>query len=265
MRTLRLIALGVPLVGLVLSAPAQSVFVNETFESYADTAAMNVNWNGTGGGVGTLDPAFGNPGQSARHMSATTAGTTVNQWTGSSFSLIPTAALNILLRADIFNPSGTDGRETVGLRNAGGEILEMGHYNAAPVTQQYGVRFVSIYDNASWRPFTNSAGTVVTEVTTGTWDRFEALFTTTGATITLDIGNDGTIDGWVVAPVAHAIGAGLNDLRFGGPSGNSSTEAAWFDNIYLATVAVPEPSTLALAGLASLALMLRRRRTQTVI
>lgn len=260
MRNLSSHVLTVILTSLASAAVAQTVLVNENFDSYANTAAMNVNWNGTGAGIGTLDTAFGNPGQSARNGGTINAATSVNRWTGSAFSLIPSASLSILMRADIYNPGGTDGRETLGLRNASGELFELGHYNAAPVTQQYGVRFFGLYDNSGWRPFTNALGAVVNEVTTGTWDRYEALFTAGSATITLDIGADGIVDGWVVSPVAHAIAVGLNDLRFGGPSGVDSLEAAWFDNIYLATIAVPEPSTVTLLGLGALGLLSLRRR-----
>lgn len=234
-----------------LLVPALSqgqVIVNETFESYADTAAMDLNWDNAGTGLGVLVSTNGNLGNSAYHP-----GGAVNIWKGSTFSLAPSLTENIVLRADLFNIGTTDGRNTIGLR-VGSDIFEMGHYNSAPVLQQFGIRVNGIYSGggaSGYLAFDNVAET------TG-WNRFEAIFTTTGVTVTLDLGIDGTIDHTIVSSGAPGFTA-FNDLRFGGPSGVTSAEPAWFDNIYLAAVAVPEPSAAALLGLGLSGLIALRR------
>jgi hypothetical protein len=224
------------------------VIVNENFESYADTAAMDVNWDNLGTGLGVLVSTNGNLGNSAYHP-----GGAVNVWKGSTFSLTPSLTEKIVLRADIFNIGTTDGRNTVGLR-VGTDIFEMGHYNSSPVLQQFGIRVNSIYSGGGtggYLGFGNPAETLG-------WNRFEAVFTTTEVTVTLDLGIDGVVDYTLVSAGLPGFTA-FNDLRFGGPSANSSVEPAWFDNIYLAVEAVPEPSAAALLGIGLSSLIARRR------
>lgn len=244
---LRIVLLACTVVAPVVSR--SQVIVNENFESYADTTAMDVNWDNLATGVGVLVSTNGYTGNSAYHP-----GGVVNIWKGSTFSIAPSLTQKIVLRADIFNISGTDGRNTIGLRNASSDIFEMGHYNTAPVTQQFGIRVNSIYSNGgagAWLGFSNPTETLG-------WNRFEAIFTTTEVTVNLDLGIDGTIDYTIVSAGAPGFTA-FNDLRFGGPSGNSSTEAAWYDNIYLAVEAIPEPSAAAILGLGLSGLIAIRR------
>ncbi len=243
------VACGVAGLTLANSLQAQ-VIVNEDFESYADTAAMDAKWDNVGTGLGVLVNTNGFTGNSAYHP-----GGAVNQWKGSTFSIAPSATHNIVLRGDIFNVSGTDGRQTIGLR-VGTDIFEMGHYNAAPVLQQFGIRVNSIYSGGGtggYLGFDNATETLG-------WNRFEAVFTLTEVTVTLDLGIDGTIDHTIVSSGLPGFTA-FTDLRFGGPSGNTSAEPAWYDNIYLAVVPVPEPASGAMLGLGLAAFVgLRRMR-----
>jgi hypothetical protein len=128
----------------------------------------------------------------------------------------------------------------------------MGHYNT--VSSQYAVRLLSMYGQGGvWTFFpgvTRTAG----------WNRYEAVFTDASATITLDLGADGTIDSTLT--FSGAVPANpFVDLRFGGPSAVSSAAPAWFDNIMLKVVQVPEPSMASLF-LAGGLLLLRRFRRQ---
>ena len=241
-------------VGVVLHASISSgaVIVNETFDSYADTAAMQANWGNAG--VGTLDTTTGNGGNSAAH-----AGGTVNSWSGSSFSIMPSATESIILTADIFD-DGTSANErlTVGLRNAANPLFEMGHYNGT--TEHYHVRVLNMYGGENWTPI--STGLRGSSGQPAGWNRFTATFTASSLTVELDLGADGSIDGTFVSNGAPSANAFV-DLRFGGPSNLSSAGGgANFDNIRLETVAVPEPASGLLAAFGIVGgLAFRRRRS----
>lgn len=236
----------VPLLACTLCVEAHAqIIVNETFESYSTTAQMQANWGSAGAGV--LVTTNGNPGNSAWHP-----GGAVNSWMGSSFSISPSALQTIVLAADIYDSNvGSAQRNTVGLRNGANPLFEMGHYNTAP--SQYAVRLLSMYgQGGAWSFFPN-----VTR--TAGWNRYQAVFTDTSATITLDIGADGTVDSTLT--FSGAVPANpFVDLRFGGPSAVSSAAPAWFDNIMLQVVQVPEPSVASLLLLGGVLLFRRFRR-----
>jgi len=247
----RIAALGVASSAMLSVASAQ-IIVNENFDSYADTAAMQVNWGATG--LGTLDAGFGNLGQSASHL-----GGTVNSWIGSAFSLTPSASQNIVLTADIYD-DGTSANEriTVGLRNGANPLFEMGHYNST--TEQYHVRVLSFAGNEGWVAL--APGLVTSSGQPAGWNRYEATFSLTGLTVTLDLGADGSIDG-TFSSLGVPSANPFTDLRFGGPSGlTSAGGGAWFDNIRLEAVqVVPEPGSLTL-GLVGLGLCAWFKRRQ---
>lgn len=225
--------------GIALSASAQ-VLIDETFD-YADTPAMLANWSG---GAATLDAGFGNFAPSAFHPSGT-----VNSWTG-SLSLDP-AVSPFVLRADIYD-DGTPGMQTVGFRQAGGAdpLFEMGHYDFQ--SGHYNARILFFGGNENWVSVHEAAGAVG-------WNRWEATFTATGVSLTLDIGIDGNIDATLVS-TGTAPNNPFASLRFGGPSNLSGGDGTFYDNISLEVI--PEPSTYAavFGGLALLGAFVYRRR-----
>lgn len=230
---------------MAFTASATITYVNETFESYANTAAMELNWSPAG--LGELVNTNGNPGQSAWHP-----GGAVDSWIGSSFSLLPNPSGAVVLKADIYDPGvGSLQRNTVGLRNGANPLFEMGHYNSSYT--HYAVRVVSMYGSPNWVYFPDV-------VRTAGWHHYEATFTATSVTITLDIDLDGIADStlsYTGSPSANPF----VDLRFGGPSANTSGGAMLVDNIVLSQV--PEPSVAMLGLLGGLGLLgwINRRRT----
>ena len=150
----------------VLVAPswAQTVIVNENFDSYADTTAMQAVWTpdlGQGNQVqpgpygilvpdtgAGLTPPYDNPpdlqGNGVNILSG------INEYnpgqTGpgpyppptAMANLVPTATLNVRLTADIFDDVGVGRRAGVGIRNdtvprgfgvVGSNFVELGYYN----------------------------------------------------------------------------------------------------------------------------------------
>lgn len=226
--------------GASLTGTAQ-VIVNETFDTYADTAAMQANWGAAG--AGSLETGIGNPGQSARHP-----GGVVNTWIGSSFSLTPTASEWFRLSADIFDDgTSANKRMTVGLRNGANPLFEMGMYNSPAY---YAVRVLSFSGSPNWVAFP-AQGDFVNAPVEG-WHRFTAEFYVDRITISLDLHSDGNVD--VVYTSFGAPSANpFNDLRFGGPSNLSSVGGgAWFDNIRLEVIPEPSSAALLLLGLGGL-------------
>ena len=216
---------------------------------------MQLNWGLFLGSApaGTLATAFGNGGQSAAHP-----GGTVNSWIGSTFALTPTATQNIVLTADLYDDATSQNeRLAVGLRNGANPLFEMGHYNAG---EHYYVRVLGMYGGENWAPID---ATLNTGGISAGWNRYQATFTLTDLTVTIDLGANGSIDGTFVSTGAPSANNFI-DLRFGGPSNLSSAGGGFnVDNISLSTVAVPEPSSLAaLAALGVFGLTQCRRKAK---
>lgn len=241
MRIRNLVAIGA-VSAMAFTASATITYVNETFESYADTAAMELNW--TPAGLGELVTTNGNPGQSAWHP-----GGQVDTWIGSSFSLLPNPSGAVVLKADIYDPGDTGlQRNTVGLRNGANPLFEMGHYNSSYT--QYAVRVLGMYGAPGWVFFPDV-------VRTAGWHHYEATFSATSVTITLDIDLDGIVDSTLSyngSPSANPF----VDLRFGGPSNLASGGAMLVDNIVLSQI--PEPSVAMLGLLGGLGMLWIARR-----
>ena len=241
----KLLALGI---AIAIAQPVMAtVIVSEDFEGYADTTAMQANWGNAG--LGTLDNGFGNPGQSASHP-----GGAVNIWQGSAFSLVPASGAAVVLTADIYDDGlSANERMTVGLRNGATPLFEMGHYNGT--SEHYHVRVLNMYGGDNWVPI--SAGLKDSSGQPAGWNRYQAIFTESSLTVTIDLGADGSIDGTFVSAGAPSDTPFI-DLRFGGPSNLSSAGGgASFDNISLEVI--PEPATLSLLALGGIAALRRRR------
>ena len=239
--------------GLCIAPLTAAVVFEDNFESYANTAAFQAVWGAVG--VGTLDNAAGNPGQSAAH-----AGGTDNTVGFTAFS--PTATEHLRLTGQIFDDGTPGKRMSIGLRNDNSSnIIEMGFYNAPVHFASRVVLFQSGNPAApGWVAFANNAAPpVVFSAPVVGWHTFSVEISNNTVDFSLDIGSDGTIDS-TQSYGAVAFGAGFNQLRIGGPSGVSSAGPAKFDNLRLETIAVPEPTSAGVCALLGGLFMIRRRR-----
>lgn len=154
---------------LLAAAPAiaDTVIVNENFDSYADTNAFLAQWGATvGNGSAAADPAElqagiltddplstfdfpGLQGKAVDHIGAAVGsgrtqvnqyGGVINQGNGQNplFTINPSATQSVFLSADIFESGGGNERMTVGLRHVGvagttvttTNLLDIGFYNS---------------------------------------------------------------------------------------------------------------------------------------
>jgi hypothetical protein len=279
-------------------APAKTIAF-EDFESYATTADLLQQWvpsnpsSPNGGLVDetytaflTLDDdaepigarAFPNGGQGAVHL-----GSSVFEFAGLTAGgapLVPTADRRLQLDADIFDVGAIPNkRMSVGLRSTTPEnLIEIGHYNSEPSgLAGRAVLFATgpspnyfFYDLPLSLDSPTDSDSVTTTADLGeAWHHHRVTIGPTGILYEIDLFRDGVdartglpgfdaSEFFDLAPTAN----GFNSLRFGGPSGVSSSGngfygGAIFDNIRLAWV--PEPSA-AVMGLVLLGAVIVRRR-----
>jgi hypothetical protein len=247
----------------VSTAADAAVIFSDNFESYADTAAMQAVWGSAG--VGTLDPTTGNPGKSIKFNVATTAAVTSNQHTITGTT--PSDANPITWEFDFLDDGIGNKRITGALRDVGGSgsgnqaFLEMGRFNSindpdtGATISGYGVRTAFIGGPSAASGWFDFAGNPAAKAG---WHHFKAVLGATSATFSLDLDNNGTIDGTRTVTISDG-GKLYNLVRFGGPSDVSSAGGGGnFDNLVISQI--PEPTaTLSLAAASGL-LAIRRRR-----
>jgi hypothetical protein len=233
---------------VAINSATAAIIVSDDFESYADTAAMQAVWGASG--VGTLDTAAGNPGQSYQNNGG-------NQNQQTIAGLVPTAAEPIVFSVDIFDDGASaNKRMTAGLRNsATANLFEMGMFNAPA---HYAVR--AVLPGPSWVAFSgmvNDAGQPITNSPVVGWHTYKLILDGSNATFTLDLNGDGNINGTQVIPVAFLAANPINTVRLG-LGLTSAGGGANFDNVLLAVV--PEPTSLLLAGMLGMAMGCARTR-----
>lgn len=229
-------------------AIAETVYVDDDFESYADTADMQTVWGSDG--FGYLDQSFAFSGtQSFRHDAA--SGEATDNTIELGADVIPTDAEPVVLRGVIYDDGVGNKRFSIGVRSLNTfPLFEMGMYNAVTGVQYYTRMTFFPGLNPSWEPMPGDLAAVEG------WHTWEATFTGSDITVTLDLTSDGTIDSTRNAVLGGVYGDGLGQIRLGGPSNLwSAGGGANIDDVYFAQV--PEPATLLVLALGALAL--RRR------
>ena len=267
------------MVGLTSVASSQTVvLVDEDFESYADTAALNVVW-GPADSAGQLvdetftefitfddiDPqdvgarAFPSGGQGVEHVGSNVFEYQLSLNGGSP--LFPTATQNIVLQGDIFDIGGLGNkRMSIGLRsNAPENLVELGFWNDNP--EDFATRTILFptvpgEPNPNWQGFDlplefdrpDDEDTVTTLADIGeAWHTYRATISEDSILYELDLFRDGTFDTSFTADVTTGPN-GYNSLRIGSPSGVSSAGnglygGVIFDNIKLTLEDIVSPLT----------------------
>lgn len=243
-------------------ARADTVLVDEDFESYADTAALTAVWAlqdpeadlnaqlvdenfETLTTLDDVDPqpigsrAFPNGGQGVEHRGGTVL--EYQPLLGATGTIAPSATQSIVLQVDIYDVAITGNKRlTVGLRsNAPENIVELGQYNNPSGYVYRAALFPTVptEPNPSWQAFElpleydreDDSDNETDELDLGEdWHTWRATITPDDITFQIDLFRDGLdaqgSPGWDVT-VTEPVTTGANgfdSLRFGGPSNFSS-------------------------------------------
>lgn len=247
------------LLGSASVAMAQTVIVDEDFESYADNAALYAVW-GPSNAAGELvdetftefitlddiDPqdvgarAFPNGGQGVEHIGGSVLEYQLPLGDG---SLVPTETESIVLQGDIFDIGAIGNkRMSIGLRSSTpNNLVELGHWNSDPRELAHrAILFESppTAEQPNWQFYElpveldrpDDADDVTTLADLGeAWHTHRVTITPTTLTYEIDLLRDGLdaatgeagFDSSITYDVT-SFATGYDSLRIGGPSGVSS-------------------------------------------
>ncbi len=262
---------------------APMVVFQDDFESYTSTAQMLAPgaWGDrpdTNAPTATWTPApYGNPG-----ACATSSG---GRAMVHKFATTPviTDAEPLMFEYDYYDyNNGTADRNTLGIRNqtntAANGIFEIGEYNAMdpdptlpddtsqPNVQGYGFRTVYVggpvqgAPRQGWIKICDKPVLATDPIANPMWTHFRMTVgeTFAKAEAWVDLKNINGPTQYYSVNVVLTLGAGkvYDVVRWGGPSDVSSTGTAHCDNVNVEIL--PEPATLAMLALGSLAVLRRR-------
>lgn len=256
MKKLSLVSGGVlGLIALAQTAAGQTTIVSENFNGYANDAALTATWarvNGTATDIGLA----ADPDPANTHGQCIFEGTVASRLRYTLGSAVaPSAQNSLVLAFDMYDVNGgtTSGRTYMEIRNSAttSGLFDAGIYNTIPAPGVYvqGAYQARNLDNGGWIQLSN--------VRSVGWHHFELTIAPNTASL--------TIDGNAVPELSNRAwngGISYDWLNLG--SAVSSVTGAYFDNISLTLVPVPEPSTLALCVLGGLTLVCRRASQRRV-
>jgi len=210
------------LVGLLATAEESRLILEDDFERYTNTAALQAVWPQ---GTGVLELHCPGGGQAARHE-----GGDANRRGG--FSVFPSLAHNVVLTADLFDFGTNANRHmTVSLHHRKGAWLEMGVVSDGGTYGVCTIRPAS--DAANWKAFNPAQRPVYG------WHRFQAVISLSNTVVTLDLDANGKVD-WTVTLAGPPPAEPLTEVRFGGlPNGIAPGGFVLVDNIRLELVPAP--------------------------
>jgi len=231
MSTFRAVAVATWLGLLGSGGLAQTIIVNETFDQYADDAALLAQWvPTTGGGTEAIAPGTGTyfngvltnddilfPGIQGKAVDyLPTSGGSVMQYGGvidqlnglnPAFAIAPSATESVLVRGDFYY-SATGGlpRMSIGLRYVNTisgsavstNLIELGMWNAEAIGYAYRGILFGPPTNPNWQFFQlppeldiNASNTVTPFDIGPGWHRYSAIITPTAVTFEIDLWRDG--------------------------------------------------------------------------
>lgn len=123
------------MLGATTVARGDTAILNETFDTYADTGAMQAQWVGADPNLSrivdnSINPdAFPGPGQGAEHLGGAI---NVYQNLNGGNAIVPSATQSVQLKVDIFNDAtSANKRVSLGMRGPGAaNLMELGAWNA---------------------------------------------------------------------------------------------------------------------------------------
>ena len=228
------------------------MFLNEHFDGYADQAAFQAAW-----APNTTTAILVNT-QSVSASQSVVAGLTAtrNMLTVGEIGLMNASSDTIVFKFNFYDSDSAAAayREYAELDDStapsgSGQLFAMGLNNNIASTY-YMARILGGDGGTGSGAFFKLDGAGAPTRTTG-WHALEARITDTSVSYYVDTILSKTVD------ITAVTDRSLDTVKLG--SNLTSTKLAYFDDIYVERIVVPEPATFALAGLAGAALLLRRK------
>jgi hypothetical protein len=249
-------AVGCILLGLAAPrANAQVVLMQDNFDSYANQAAFNAVWPATVGTGGTLSTAQANSSPNSV-LDAATPATSRNDRSFTATTPAPGSPLQFQFEFFDSNGGAAAYRQVSslisGAGTASGQLVSLGLSNNIASTL-YMARVLGFDGGNGSGAFFQLAGTPTRS--TG-FHLLEAIVSTDGTTNSINFFVDGTPSTTVATGFTLRA---YDSVRLG--SGLTSAQPAAFDDVLVQVPsALPEPTSLALLGLAGVGFVVRRSR-----
>jgi hypothetical protein len=229
-----------------------TVFLDEHFDSYANQAAFQAAWTPNAATATLATDQYVSPGQSI--MGGTTA--TRNLLTVGEIGTMNASSDSIVFRFNFYDSDSTAAAyrqyaelDDTTAPSAGGQLFAMGLNNNIASTY-YMARILGGDGGAGSGAFFKLDGAGAPTRSTG-WHTLEARITDTSVSYYVDTILSKTVD------ITAVTDRSLDTVKVG--SNLTATKVAYFDDIYVERIVVPEPGTFALVGLAGLCVVARRK------